>query len=270
MFGSLYTVFFVFAILGQLLYGGQLTTNSAQAYDDFTPGLYYLMNFNDFGASIVTLFHIMVVNNWYVTCNMFCVVMDATWPRVYFILFWILTVLIMLNLVISFVLEIFADVGASVSKAHKRSQFVIQLKSNFQEYVHLEEQSGYQSSNSSGDAQETPSMRRKRATSLDDDIDETQELKLTELMGQDRKQEKNTNAHITKKLAPINDDIATKRKVREIMKGIGLHADLDGLAPKKTRVKKVRGSGNSPKVTRGLNYTELSSTVNNRNTNYMN
>lgn len=69
------------------------------------------MNFNDFGASLVTLFHIMVVNNWYVTCNMYCYVMGNKWPRLYFILFWALTVLIMLNLVIAFIIEIYDTVS---------------------------------------------------------------------------------------------------------------------------------------------------------------
>lgn len=67
------------------------------------------MNFNDFGASIVTLFHIMIVNNWYVTCDMFCIVKENNFPRMFFVAFWVLTVLIMLNLVISFVLEIYSD-----------------------------------------------------------------------------------------------------------------------------------------------------------------
>jgi len=33
--------------------------------------LYYLLNFNSFLASWVTLFHFMVVNNWYVTIDMY-------------------------------------------------------------------------------------------------------------------------------------------------------------------------------------------------------
>ena len=43
--------------------------------------MYYLMNFNDFGASMVTLFHIMVVNNWFITCNMFIDIMEKEFKR---------------------------------------------------------------------------------------------------------------------------------------------------------------------------------------------
>ena len=65
------------------------------------------MNFNDFGMSIITLFHIMVVNNWFITCNMYCDVVGSYYPQVYFISFWVVTVLIMLNLVIAFMIEIY-------------------------------------------------------------------------------------------------------------------------------------------------------------------
>ena len=67
---SLYTIYFVYAILGELLFGGKITTQSSQVYDPNIYTLFYLMNFNDLGASYVTLFHIMIVNNWYVTVDM--------------------------------------------------------------------------------------------------------------------------------------------------------------------------------------------------------
>ena len=58
----------------------------------------------------------MVVNNWYITCNMFCIVTNGIWPRVYFVSFWLAIVLIFMNLLISFVLEIYSDVSTSINK----------------------------------------------------------------------------------------------------------------------------------------------------------
>ena len=77
---NLYTVFYTYAFLGELLWGGKVTTRSAQVDDPNVPNLYYLMNFNDFGASLVTLFHIMVVNNWWLTCNMYIDISKNNWP----------------------------------------------------------------------------------------------------------------------------------------------------------------------------------------------
>ena len=82
-------------------------------YDE--PVLYYLMNFNDFGSSMVTLFHIMVVNNWFITCNMFIDIMGNDFPKLFFVSFWILTVLIIFNLVISNIIEIYDSVEADIS-----------------------------------------------------------------------------------------------------------------------------------------------------------
>ena len=80
--------------------------------------MYYLMNFNDFLASMITLFHILVINNWNQTTDMYCYVLKSDWPRVFFGAFWVLTVLIMLNIVISFVLETYSTTSEAVEQAH--------------------------------------------------------------------------------------------------------------------------------------------------------
>lgn len=85
------------------------------------------MNFNDFGASLVTLFHIMIVNNWFITCNMYCFVFDSSWPKLFFIAFWTVTVLVMLNLVVSFVVDIYGNVSQEVEAEFKRRDYVIKL-----------------------------------------------------------------------------------------------------------------------------------------------
>ena len=76
--------------------------------------MYYLINFNDLYASMVTLFHILVVNNWNQTTEMYVVIMGSEWPRLYFTSFWIICTLIMLNIVISFVLEIYGSIGDEI------------------------------------------------------------------------------------------------------------------------------------------------------------
>ena len=66
------------------------------------------MNFNDFGCSIITLFHIMVVNNWFVTTNMLSALYGGTiWPKIFVSSFWVFVVLIVANLIIANVIEIY-------------------------------------------------------------------------------------------------------------------------------------------------------------------
>lgn len=74
------------------------------------------MAFNDFGQSMVTLFHVMVVNNWWLTCNMFIDISGNRWPALYFTSFWVLTVLIIFNLVVSNVIEIYEEVETDVQQ----------------------------------------------------------------------------------------------------------------------------------------------------------
>ena len=124
---NLYTVFFTYAFLGEYLWGGRVTTASKQSVDSDVPNLYYLMNFNDFGSSMVTLFHIMVVNNWWITCNMYIDIAGNNWPQVFFVSFWILTVLIIFNLVISNVIEIYDSVESEVETKFEKRKYVDEL-----------------------------------------------------------------------------------------------------------------------------------------------
>ena len=50
----------------------------------------------------------MVVNNWYVTVNMYCDVLGKNWPIVFFASFWVCAVLILLNIVTASVIEVYS------------------------------------------------------------------------------------------------------------------------------------------------------------------
>ena len=92
----IYLVFYFYAQLGSLFFGGKLTTKAYEANSSL-PAFWYLLNFNDYGASLITLFHQMVVNNWFITVNMFAEIEghgSVWWVRCFFVSFWIVIVLI--------------------------------------------------------------------------------------------------------------------------------------------------------------------------------
>ena len=106
-FEQMWTVFSVYASVGMVLFGGKITTNSTVLMNsEFGRANYYSNNFNDFASSLVTLFELLVVNNWHVLMNGFVLVTNAYY-RWYFISFWTIAVVVILNLVIAFVLEAF-------------------------------------------------------------------------------------------------------------------------------------------------------------------
>lgn len=107
----IYLVFYIYAQIGSFYFGGKITEESFQTKATDTPRFYILLNFNDFSAGMVTLFQQMVINNWFVTVDMFANIMDNTvYVRLFFVSFWIAIVLIQMNIVIAIVLEIYGSV----------------------------------------------------------------------------------------------------------------------------------------------------------------
>ena len=109
-FGIIVVIYYLFAFLGMELFydvdgpskpGGSCTP----AYDDLT---YYGNNFHDFASSLVTLWDVMVVNNWYIFLDKFaCDSFFGKWSKLYFIVWWLVSAIICVNLFISLVLETF-------------------------------------------------------------------------------------------------------------------------------------------------------------------
>ena len=103
----LYLLFIFYCELGQLFYGGDVTIETALKADPNVCEYYWLMSFNDFPCGLVTLFQIMIVNNWFVTTDMYCAIFESNWPIVYFASFWVFSVLMLLNIVTASVIEIY-------------------------------------------------------------------------------------------------------------------------------------------------------------------
>jgi uncharacterized membrane protein len=70
------------------------------------------MNFNDLGSSFVTLFVMMVVNNWYIIVKMYNNISGHSYARLYFIMFYFCSVVVMLNIVVAFVIDMYSSVAS--------------------------------------------------------------------------------------------------------------------------------------------------------------
>jgi len=69
---------------------------------------YDIVNYNSFFNMLLTQFHLTIVSNWQVTMKAYMVALDTRWISLYFIVFWLVTVIILMNLVVASVLDIFA------------------------------------------------------------------------------------------------------------------------------------------------------------------
>ncbi|XP_014668739.1 PREDICTED: two pore calcium channel protein 1-like [Priapulus caudatus] len=120
-YGSVIFVFYyIYAIIGMEVFGGLITYHGYDGLNDtelfcgnaklegseFYTLRYCNNNFNDFLSSMVVLFELTVVNQWHVITEGHVLVTSRA-ARLYFISFYIICVLILLNIFTAFVLEAF-------------------------------------------------------------------------------------------------------------------------------------------------------------------
>ena len=109
--GIIIVIYYLFALLGMAIFGENYkleNDNSSMAHKcgSYENLEYYSYNFHDFGAALVILWNIMVVNNWYVFLDAFSRA-TSKWAQLYFIAWWLVAVIITINLFISLVIEVF-------------------------------------------------------------------------------------------------------------------------------------------------------------------
>ena len=108
IFGILVFTFYMYSTIGQYIYGGMIFKEQHDIIEDTTvPNVYVYNNFNDFASGLVTLFELMIVNNWWVIAEMYTDAIQSKWSRVYFASFYFWCVLIVINLVVAFVIDMF-------------------------------------------------------------------------------------------------------------------------------------------------------------------
>ncbi|KAJ9686327.1 hypothetical protein PVL29_015294 [Vitis rotundifolia] len=106
--GTIFCVLCMYCSLGVQIFGGIVNDgNSNLEGTDLEESDYLLFNFNDYPNGMVTLFNLLVMNNWQVWMQSYKDLTGTSWTLVYFISYYLLTVLLLLNLVVAFVLEAF-------------------------------------------------------------------------------------------------------------------------------------------------------------------
>lgn len=104
----LFLVFYVFAIIGQWCFGGLIyASNPVLAGSQFQSSDYWALNFNDLPSGLVTLFALMVVNNWYVVSSGYLLVAGKYeyLAAAYFVLFFVVCNLVVLNILVAIILD---------------------------------------------------------------------------------------------------------------------------------------------------------------------
>ena len=69
MITVIFSIFYVYAFMGIIIFGGKVSYDSAEIAlnNEVSTAYWALNNFNDFLSAFVTLFELMIVNNWMIT-----------------------------------------------------------------------------------------------------------------------------------------------------------------------------------------------------------
>lgn len=104
-------IMYLFALWGMYMFGGLVQYDSPQEEYIGWIGQFVLMNFNDILSSMVTLFVLMIVNNWYVIANMHVAFKGGqTIYRLYFIFFYFIGNMLATNILVAFAIDIYSVV----------------------------------------------------------------------------------------------------------------------------------------------------------------
>jgi len=106
IFIMLMVVFCVFIAIGKVVFGGKIyNTNPVLAGSGFAHAEFWELNFNDFVGGWVTLFAIMVVNNWFVIGQGYNLIEHTLFTSLFFVVFFVVVNLIVLNILMALILD---------------------------------------------------------------------------------------------------------------------------------------------------------------------
>ena len=112
-----YLITFEYQVIGEWMFSGLVLYSNGyeEAVEAGGDGINILYNFNDFCGSFMVLNAMLVTNNWNDFVDLFAEVSGMQWEvRVYFSVFFYLAALIIVNIITSFVVEIYDQLSDEI------------------------------------------------------------------------------------------------------------------------------------------------------------
>ena len=100
-------------MLGTKVFGGWITKESMIHINKVNfevPTWYIPFNFNDYGSAYVTLFVLMIQNNWHLVTFMYTILDESLQVYLFFTCFYFMTVIVILNIVLAFIIDIYMSI----------------------------------------------------------------------------------------------------------------------------------------------------------------
>eukprot|EP01017_Pseudomicrothorax_dubius_P002868 TRINITY_DN10257_c0_g1_i3.p1 TRINITY_DN10257_c0_g1~~TRINITY_DN10257_c0_g1_i3.p1 ORF type:complete len:332 (-),score=46.94 TRINITY_DN10257_c0_g1_i3:49-1044(-) len=133
IFGVLFFLFYFYCVAGIHIFGGKLNS-SVVLSDKGVPNDYIYNNFNDFASGLVTLFELLMVNNWNVQMLMFAYIFGSDKIKLFFISFYVFGFILALGIIIAFIIDVIVD-HLSAAQLEQQKATIGQLKRRMTEEV---------------------------------------------------------------------------------------------------------------------------------------
>lgn len=115
----LLSAFYAFAIVGNDTFAHQLTpSNPAVAASAYGVDNYYALNFNSLPRATVSLYYLLVVNNWPVLADG-CEAAVGKWSRLYFLAWYLVAVTVILNVFVAFLIDVYLLAAAAQRRYYR-------------------------------------------------------------------------------------------------------------------------------------------------------
>jgi hypothetical protein len=119
LLASLFSFFFVFSTFSIILFGGKITIDEYKE-TFWIPNEYSIINFNDYGSSFLLCFCLVIYNNMNMLIDKMCKHYDLL-MKPYFTLFYFMSILIILNIFQTFVLDMYLNVKKTKVKVRRNA-----------------------------------------------------------------------------------------------------------------------------------------------------
>jgi hypothetical protein len=118
--GVLFFFFYIFGVIGMELFAGQMhySIESVQVSSYGLAG-YYVNTFDNIYVTFMTLFELMVVNNWNIIMEGYVAATGTEWTRLYFIVWFVVSVVVVMNVCAGFVIDAYSLLRPKMKKEVK-------------------------------------------------------------------------------------------------------------------------------------------------------
>jgi len=121
---TLYSLFFLYSLIGIEIFGGKINSKVFKELFELNPdteiaGDYIWLNFNDYASGLITLFSMMLFNNWQFIWDQFDFAIESqSTTNLFFLSFMVMATYVIINILMAFVI----DVYTSIEDAQKRER----------------------------------------------------------------------------------------------------------------------------------------------------